>query len=148
MRKFFRKKAGSGDSAAKAAEMTAEGGGGGIVLVVDDSPTEQHVLRSILEKAGFEVATASDGQEGIEQAKRLKPDLILMDVVMPVLNGFQATRKLNDDAETADIPVIMVTTKDQETDKKWGLRQGADDYLVKPVTAEDLLQRVRAVLGG
>ena len=141
MRNFFRKKGESGDAA-------AEGAVGGTILVVDDSPTEQHVLKSILDKAGFQVETASDGQEGIEQAKRIKPDLILMDVVMPVLNGFQATRKLNDDAETANIPVIMVTTKDQETDKRWGLRQGADDYLVKPVSAEDLLQRVRAVLGG
>jgi len=141
MRNFFRKKGESEDAA-------AQGGGGGTILIVDDSPTEQHVLKSILEKAGFQVETASDGQKGIEQAKRLKPDLILMDVVMPVLNGFQATRKLNDDTETADIPVIMVTTKDQETDKRWGLRQGADDYLVKPVAAQDLLQRVRAVLGG
>ena len=141
MRSFFRKKSESGDAAAQA-------GRGGTVLVVDDSPTEQHILKNILEKAGFQVETACDGKEGIEQAKRLKPNLILMDVVMPVLNGFQATRKLSEDAETADIPVIMVTTKDQETDKRWGLRQGADDYLVKPVTAQDLLQRVRAVLGG
>jgi len=141
MRNFFRKKSESEDAA-------AQGGSGGTVLVVDDSPTEQHVLKSILEKAGFQVETASDGEEGIEQAKRLKPNLILMDVVMPVLNGFQATRKLSQDVETADIPVIMVTTKDQETDKRWGLRQGADDYLVKPVTAHDLLLRVRAVLGG
>lgn len=141
MRSFFRKKSGSGDA-------SAAGGGSGTVLVVDDSPTEQHVLKNILEKAGFRVEIASDGAEGIRQAKRLKPNLILMDVVMPVLNGFQATRKLNEDTETAGIPVIMVTTKDQETDKRWGLRQGADDYLVKPVTARDLLQRVRAVLGG
>jgi twitching motility two-component system response regulator PilH len=149
MRNFFRKKAESGGPSANAAQAATQGkGGGGTILVVDDSPTEQHVLRSILEKAGFEVETAADGQEGIEQAKLLKPKLILMDVVMPVLNGFQATRKLSEDSETSDIPVIMVTTKDQETDKKWGLRQGAEDYLVKPVTAEDLLQRVRAVLGG
>jgi twitching motility two-component system response regulator PilH len=148
MRNFFRKKSGSGDAAGTVAQdELLESGGAGTILVVDDSPTEQHVLRNILEKAGFDVVTASDGQEGIDEAKRLKPNLILMDVVMPVLNGFQATRKLGEDAETSDIPVIMVTTKDQETDKKWGLRQGADDYLVKPVTAEDLLQRVRAVLG-
>jgi len=151
MRNFFRKKAESGDSAAQAAQTTTQeksAGGAGTILVVDDSPTEQHVLKSILEKAGFDVETAADGQEGIDQAKRLKPKLILMDVVMPVLNGFQATRKLSEDSETSDIPVIMVTTKDQETDKKWGLRQGAEDYLVKPVTAEDLLLRVRAALGG
>lgn len=141
MRKFFRKKTNFENS-------TAQSGGRDLVLVVDDSPTEQHVLKNILEKAGYKVETASNGEEGITQAKQLGPRLILMDVVMPVLNGFQATRKLSEDPETADIPVIMVTTKDQETDKRWGLRQGADDYLVKPVSAPDLLERVKAVLGG
>jgi twitching motility two-component system response regulator PilH len=115
-------------------------------LVVDDSPTDQHVLKNILEKAGFKVETASDGEEAITKARGIQPSLILMDVVMPVLNGFQATRKLRQDAETADIPVIMVTTKDQETDRSWGLRQGAEAYLVKPVSATDLLERVEAVL--
>jgi twitching motility two-component system response regulator PilH len=140
MRNLFRKQSETANG--------PESGGRGTVLVVDDSPTEQHVLRSILEKAGFRVETASDGQEGIALAKRLHPDLILMDVVMPVLNGFQATRKLRDDQDTAAIPVIMVTTKDQETDRSWGLRQGAEAYLVKPVSGPDLLQRVEAVLGG
>jgi twitching motility two-component system response regulator PilH len=141
MRNFFRKNTESG--ASDAAE-----GSRGTVLVVDDSPTEQHVLRGILEKAGYHVATASNGEEGIEEARRLRPDLVLMDVVMPVLNGFQATRRLREDQETSAIPIIMVTTKDQETDKNWGLRQGAEAYLVKPVTANDLLARVEAVLGG
>lgn len=137
MRNFFRKKS----------ESDSVQGNGGSVLVVDDSPTEQHILKNILEKAGFEVHTAANGEEGIVEARRLHPDLILMDVVMPVLNGFQATRKLREDQETSAIPVIMVTTKDQETDKSWGLRQGAEAYLVKPVSAPDLLERVRAVLG-
>jgi len=141
MRNLFRKKSDSADG-------QDSSGSRGTILVVDDSPTEQHVLRNILEKAGFRVETARDGQEGIALAKRLHPDLILMDVVMPVLNGFQATRKLRDDQETAGIPVIMVTTKDQETDKNWGLRQGAEAYLVKPVSAPDLLQRVEAVMRG
>jgi twitching motility two-component system response regulator PilH len=141
MRNFFRKKATSDNGA-------AQPGGGDLILVVDDSPTEQHILKNILEKAGFNVETASNGEEGIAQAKQRTPRLILMDVVMPVLNGFQATRKLSEDPETASIPVIMVTTKDQETDKRWGLRQGADDYLVKPVSPPDLLERVKAVLGG
>lgn len=141
MRNFFRKKS---DTASE----QGSGGGRGTILVVDDSPTEQHVLRSILEKAGFRVESAADGQEGIALAKRLHPDLILMDVVMPVLNGFQATRRLRDDQETAGIPVVMVTTKDQETDKSWGLRQGAEAYLVKPVSAPELLARVEAILGG
>jgi twitching motility two-component system response regulator PilH len=141
MRNFLRKRTESEGSAAAA-------GSNGTVLVVDDSPTEQHVLRRILTKAGYRVEVAADGAEGISEAKRLQPDLILMDVVMPVLNGFQATRKLREDAETSNIPVIMVTTKDQETDKSWGLRQGAEAYLVKPVSASELLARVKEVLGG
>lgn len=117
------------------------------MLVVDDSPTETRVIVNALLKAGFRAETAADGEEGVRAARRLHPDIILMDVVMPVLNGFQATRQLQRDPETADIPVIMVTTKDQETDRTWGLRQGALDYLVKPVDAQDLVARIRAVLG-
>lgn len=141
MRNFFRKKTDHETAEAVSGEL-------GVVLVVDDSPTEQHVFRNILEKAGYRVETAVNGEEGIAEAKRLRPNLILMDVVMPVLNGFQATRKLREDKETASIPVIMVTTKDQETDRNWGLRQGAEAYLVKPVSGSDLLERVKAVLSG
>lgn len=101
-----------------------------------------------LVKAGFRVEAAANGEEGVAAARRLHPDLILMDVVMPVLNGFQATRQLQKDPTTADIPVIMVTSKDQETDKTWGLRIGATDYLVKPVDLKDLVARVRTALGG
>jgi len=101
-----------------------------------------------LVKAGFHVEAASNGEEGVEAARRLRPDIILMDVVMPVLNGFQATRQLQKDPQTANIPVIMVTSKDQETDKTWGLRIGATDYLVKPVDLKDLVERVRTALGG
>lgn len=118
------------------------------ILVVDDSPTEIHVLRKILEKEGFNVEVAANGEEGVTLAKSLMPDLILMDVVMPVLNGFQATRQLSNDSATSEIPVIMVTTKDQETDKSWAKRQGAADYLVKPVTPADLLSKVRSALSG
>lgn len=117
------------------------------VLIVDDSPTELHVLRGYLEKHGFAIETAADGGEGIEKARELMPDLILMDVVMPGMNGFQATRELRRDPATAAIPVIMVTTKGLETDKIWGLRQGAKDYLVKPVTEARLVEQVRAMLG-
>lgn len=81
-------------------------------------------------------------------AKETKPDLVLMDVVMPGLNGFQATRQLSKAPETQDIPVIVVTTKDQETDRAWGLRQGAKEYVVKPVSAEELLSKIKAVLAG
>jgi len=116
------------------------------VLIVDDSPTEAHVLKGMLEKNGFEVATAENGTEGIERAKALKPDLILMDVVMPGLNGFQATRQLTKDPETSDIPVIIVTTKDQETDRVWGLRQGAKDFLTKPISEKTLMEKIGLVL--
>ncbi len=116
------------------------------ILVVDDSPTEVHVLKSMLEKNGYTVLTAASGEEGVSIAKQQKPDLVLMDVVMPGLNGFQATRQLANDAATSTIPVIVVTTKDQETDKVWAMRQGAKDYIVKPVKEGDLMQRVKALV--
>jgi twitching motility two-component system response regulator PilH len=118
------------------------------VLIVDDSPTEIHVLKKILEKNGFETLTASSGEEGIAEAKRSRPDLVLMDVVMPGMNGFQATRQLSRDDDTSAIPVIMVTTKDQETDRAWGLRQGAKEYVVKPVAEKELMGKIRDVIGG
>jgi len=116
------------------------------ILIVDDSPTEAHVLKGMLEKNGYETEIAGSGTEGIERAKAFKPDLVLMDVVMPGLNGFQATRQLTKDPETSDIPVIIVTTKDQETDRVWGLRQGARDFLTKPVSEQRLLEKINAVL--
>lgn len=112
------------------------------ILVVDDSPTERHVLVELLTKKGYTVITAESGEEGIERAKADLPDLILMDVVMPGLNGYQATRTLTRDDATKHIPIIVCTTKGQETDKIWGLRQGALDYLVKPVNAEELLAKI------
>ncbi len=117
------------------------------ILIVDDSPTEIHVLKTMLEKAGHQTMSAGNAEEGIAKVKSEKPDLILMDVVMPGTNGFQATREITKDPETAHIPVIIVTTKDQETDKVWGLRQGAKDYLVKPVQEADLLAKIKAVMG-
>jgi len=117
-----------------------------LILIVDDSPTEVHAMRAALERHGYEIASAGDGAEAFEKAKSMKPDLIFMDVVMPGVNGFQATRKLASDPSTKQIPVVMVTSKDQETDRIWGMRQGAVDYLVKPVSAERLLQKARAVL--
>lgn len=116
------------------------------ILIVDDSPTEAHVLKSMLENNGFEVEIAENGTEGIDLARELKPDLVLMDVVMPGLNGFQATRQLTKNSDTSDIPVIIVTTKDQETDRVWGLRQGAKDYLTKPVGEKILLEKINTFL--
>lgn len=116
------------------------------VMIVDDSPTEVHVLQTMLTKNGHEVVVATSGEEGVEMAKTEKPDLILMDVVMPGMNGFQATRQISKNTETSSIPVIMVTTKDQETDKVWAMRQGAKDYIVKPVQEKALIEHVNMVL--
>lgn len=116
------------------------------VLIVDDSPTEVHILKTYLGNKGHEVLVAQDGKVGIEMAEKETPDLILMDVVMPGVNGFQATRKLSRNDKTAEIPVIMVTTKSQETDRIWGMRQGAVDYLVKPVKEKILIEKVEEIL--
>jgi twitching motility two-component system response regulator PilH len=115
------------------------------ILIVDDSPTERTFLESLLTKAGFTVVQASSGEEGVEKAKVELPDLVLMDVVMPGLNGFQATRAITREETTKHIPVFICTTKDQETDKIWGMRQGAKDYLVKPVNANDLIAKIKAL---
>jgi twitching motility two-component system response regulator PilH len=115
------------------------------ILVVDDSPTERYFLTDLLRKNGFEIVAAETGEDGVAKAKLEKPDLILMDVVMPGLNGFQATRMLARDPSTKAIPVIMCTTKNQETDRVWGLRQGAIDYLVKPIVAEELLAKIKSL---
>lgn len=117
------------------------------VLIVDDSPTETHKLSSILTRNGHSVIEAKTGEEGIETAKRELPDLVLMDIVMPGINGFQATRKLSNDAQTKHIPIIIVTTKDQETDRVWGQRQGAKGYLTKPVQEKLLLETIAELLG-
>jgi twitching motility two-component system response regulator PilH len=115
------------------------------VLVVDDSPTERHILTEILTANGYKVEIAEDGDQAVSKAKAVMPDLVLMDVVMPGLNGFQATRSITKDEATKHIPVIICTTKDQETDKVWGIRQGAKDYIVKPVNKDELLQKIRAL---
>jgi twitching motility two-component system response regulator PilH len=119
-----------------------------LIMIVDDSPTEVHVMKTALEKHGFQTMSAADGSECLTLAREVKPDLIFMDVVMPRLNGFQATRSLSRDPATRSIPVIMISTKDQETDRIWGIRQGAVDYLVKPVNASDLVAKVEEVLQG
>ena len=115
------------------------------ILVVDDSPTERHVLHELLTRNGYQVTTAESGEEGIEKAKAELPDLILMDVVMPGLNGYQATRTLTRDEATKSIPIIVCTSKGQETDKIWGLRQGAIDYLIKPINGDELLAKIAAI---
>ena len=115
------------------------------ILIVDDSPTERHVLNDMLTKSGYEVVASDNGEDAILKAKLLKPDLILMDVVMPGLNGFQATRAISRDPDTRAIPIILCTSKSQETDKIWGMRQGARDYVVKSVNRDELLAKIAAI---
>ncbi|MDO9006289.1 response regulator [Aquabacterium sp.] len=114
------------------------------ILLVDDSKTELHVLSDLLTKKGFKVRTAENGEEALRRLQEEKPDLILMDVVMPGQNGFQLTRAITRDPAFADVPVIICTSKNQETDRVWGMRQGARDYVVKPVDAEELLAKIKA----
>ena len=118
------------------------------ILIVDDSPTEMHLVTEVLRRNGFEVLAADNAEQGLRLAREKQPDLVLMDVVMPGLNGFQATRQLTRDPNTAQIPVIMLTTKSQETDRVWGVRQGARGYLTKPVDERLLLETIREVLAG
>lgn len=115
------------------------------ILIVDDSPTERYFLTDILVKSGYSVSTAENGEDAMLKIKADKPHLILMDVVMPGKNGFQITRAIARDPETENVPVIICTSKDQETDRIWGLRQGARDYLVKPINAEELLAKIAAL---
>ena len=117
-----------------------------LILIIDDSPTEVHVMKTALEKGGFRTVTAKDGQEGVRLAKEMHPDLIFMDVVMPGMNGYQATRAIVNDPGTSSIPVVMVSSKGLETDRVWGLRQGAVDYMVKPVTPDTLVRKAQATL--
>ena len=117
-----------------------------VILIIDDSPTELHLFQNMLEKAGFETLVADSGEDGVRQAEASRPDCILMDVIMPGMNGFQATRKITLDPRTSSIPVIMITTKDQETDKIWGMRQGAVEYIVKPVGQKDLVAKINSAM--
>ena len=115
------------------------------ILVVDDSPTDRQYLSDMLSKNGFKVSTAESAEDAMAKLKQSRPDLVLMDVVMPGQNGFQATRALTKDESTKNIPVILCSSKGQETDKVWGLRQGARDYVVKPVNPADLLAKIAAL---
>lgn len=112
------------------------------ILIVDDSPTEMFKMTELLEKNGHLVSKANGGEEGVALAKKELPDLVLMDVVMPGINGFQATRQLTRHSSTSHIPVIIVTTKDQETDRLWGKRQGAAGFLTKPIDEKLLIKTI------
>lgn len=115
------------------------------ILLVDDSPTELQIMGDFLAKNGYTVITAGNGEEAIDKAKAEHPDLILMDVIMPGMNGYQATRTITRDDATRGIPVIMCTSKSQETDRIWGMRQGALDYMTKPIDRNALLQKITSL---
>jgi twitching motility two-component system response regulator PilH len=116
------------------------------ILIIDDSPTDVRVFTTLLEKNGHRVSSSPSAEEGIVRAKRERPDLVIMDVIMPGMNGFQATRTLSRDNDTSSIPIVIVTTKSMETDRVWGLRQGAKDFLTKPVSEQELLSRIQNLL--
>ena len=115
------------------------------ILVVDDSKTELMYLTDLLGKNGFAVKTAENAEDAFRRLAEDKPELILMDVVMPGQNGFQLTRAISRDPLYSDIPIIMCTSKNQETDRVWGMRQGARDYITKPVNAEELMSKISAL---
>ncbi|MFC5569808.1 response regulator transcription factor [Lysobacter yangpyeongensis] len=117
------------------------------ILLIEDSPTDTAVLTQLLERNGHQVLTSGSAEDGIAVAQRELPDLVIMDVVLPGMNGFQATRALSRDAATSAIPVLIVSTKSMDTDKAWGMRQGARDYIVKPPSEAELIARINAVLG-
>ena len=112
------------------------------VLVVDDSPTDLQVLSTLLRKQGYEVTTAVDGEDALDKAAATHPPLVLLDIILPKKNGFQVCRQLKTQAETSGIKVILVSSKNQESDKFWGMKQGADDYIAKPYRDEELLAAV------
>lgn len=116
------------------------------ILIVDDSPTETFRFREILTKHGYEVLEATNGADGVTMAQAELPDLVLMDVVMPGMNGFQATRQISKGKDTQHIPVVIVSTKDQATDRVWGKRQGARDYLTKPIDEQQLIDVIKQLL--
>jgi twitching motility two-component system response regulator PilH len=117
------------------------------IMVVDDSPTDVQSIKSILSKAGHAVMESSSAQDAISRIKQEKPDCILMDIVMPGISGFHATRTISSDPATSHIPILVISSKDQPTDRVWALRQGARDYIVKPVKETDLLAKIKTVLG-
>lgn len=116
------------------------------VMIVDDSPTDIQSLKGILQRAGHIVVEVTSGADAIERIKTDHPDCVVMDVVMPGVNGFQATRTLSKDPNTAAIPIVVVSSKTQETDRLWALRQGAREYVTKPVKESELLAKINAVL--
>ncbi|MFM8467790.1 MAG: response regulator [Oxalobacteraceae bacterium] len=117
------------------------------ILVVDDSPTERHFLSELLSSYGYQVSTADNGEAALSCIRTNLPHLIIMDVVMPGQNGFQTTREISRDPSTQHVPIIICSSKHQETDRIWGIRQGAREFMVKPVDPTQLLKKIASLLG-
>ena len=124
----------------------SEGGAVANILIIDDSPTDVRVFTTLLERAGHQVQAVDNAEAGIERVRAGQPDLVIMDVIMPGINGFQATRTLSRDPQTAAVPIVMITTKSMETDRVWGLRQGARAFITKPVNEKELLTCIQHLL--
>jgi len=124
----------------------SEGGDVANILIIDDSPTDVRVFTTLLERAGHRVDAVDNAEEGIERVRAARPDLVIMDVIMPGINGFQATRTLTRDPQTAAVPIVMITTKSMETDRVWGLRQGARAFITKPVNEKEFLACINELL--
>ena len=116
------------------------------ILVVDDSPTILHVMSKMLSKGGHEVVTSADGQEAVRVAVEEPPDLVLLDVILPKMTGYQVCRRLKSTPQTEHIPIVMLTSKTRDKDKQWGLKQGADEYVTKPVEEHALLDAIGRLL--
>lgn len=116
------------------------------ILVVDDSPTELNLMTTPLKNKGYQIITAVDGEEALEKAEREHPDLIVLDVILPKKNGFQVCRQLKTAPKTQDIKILILTSKSQDSDRFWGLKQGADDYMTKPFAEEELVDNVAKLL--
>jgi DNA-binding response OmpR family regulator len=114
-----------------------------LILIVEDSPTDRKIAESVCAENGYQVVALAEGDKVIEIASEKQPNLILLDVILPNKNGFQICRQLKNTPETKDIKVIIVSSKDQASDKFWGMKQGADDYITKPYSEEDLLAAIR-----
>lgn len=118
----------------------------GRVLVVDDSPFERRMAVGPLEASGYEVSTVSDGEAVLEAVRRLRPQVVLLDIVLPRKNGFQVCRQLRAEPDLRDVKVVMLSSKSRDVDRLWGMQQGADLYMTKPFEAEELLRNVAGLL--
>jgi twitching motility two-component system response regulator PilH len=116
------------------------------ILIADDSPTAAALLQRMLAPLGHTILTVSDGEEAVRRIQHEHPDLVIVDIIMPKMNGFQLCRTIRSDPELKDLPIIVVTSMDRESDRYWGMKQGADEYLVKPVEATVLQDKVRHYL--